>query len=108
MIALKNAVLLILFLIAFLSSQSVFALEITYSSINPFSGEQLLASALMLRGEIRSGDYNYLLDVLKKDDITFLINRILVLSTPGGVTPDVNSGRQTFFHAATCLIICLA
>jgi len=24
------------------------------------------------------------------------------------LTPDVNSGRQTFFHAATCFIICLA
>jgi hypothetical protein len=28
--------------------------------------------------------------------------------TSGYLTPDVNSGRQTFFHAATCLIICLA
>ena len=82
--ALKNAMIVILSLIAFLSSRSVFALEITYSSINPFSGEQMSGSTLTLRGEIRSGDYNYLLDVLYKDHVTFLINRVLVLSTPGG------------------------
>jgi len=85
MIALKNAVLLILFLIAFLSSRSVFALEIMYSSINPYDGSQSSGvSSLMLRGEIRPGDYNYLLDVINKDFGSFLLNRNLVLSTPGG------------------------
>jgi len=83
-IALKNAMIVILFLIAFILSRSVFASEITYSFINPFSGEQVGGSALMLRGEIRSGDYNYLLDVLLKDPYPFLENRVLVLSTPGG------------------------
>jgi len=84
MIALKNAMIVILFLIAFLSSRSVFASEITHSFINPFSGEQSQGCCLMLRGEIRSGDYNYLLDVLLKEPYPFLTNRTLVLSTPGG------------------------
>jgi hypothetical protein len=48
----------------------------------------------MLRGEIRPGDYNYLLDVLRKDPVTFLINRVLVLSTPGGdVEEAIKIGR---------------
>lgn len=84
MMSLKNAMIVILFLIAFLSLRSVFASEITYSFINPISGEKSSGSFLMLRGEIRSGDYNYLLDVLLKQPYPFLTNRTLVLSTPGG------------------------
>ena len=85
MIALKNSIIAILSLIAVLLSQSVFASEITFSSINPFSGEENPErSGLMLRGEIRPGDYNYLLDVIRKHTATFLWNRTLILSTPGG------------------------
>jgi len=84
MIALKNAMIVILFLITFLLSRSVFALEIKYSNVDPISGEQWQMSFLTLRGEIRSGDYNYLLDVLLKEPYPFLTNRVLVLSTPGG------------------------
>jgi hypothetical protein len=38
MIALNNAMIVILFLITFLLSRSVFALEIKYSNVNPFDG----------------------------------------------------------------------
>jgi hypothetical protein len=84
MIALKNAMIGILFLIAFLLSRSVLALEIKYSNVNPFNGERDTGSILTLRGEIRSGDFNYLLDVLHKDPYSFMMSRTLVLSTPGG------------------------
>jgi len=85
MIALKNAVLLILFLIAFLLSRSVFALEIKYSRVNPLmGGEMAHGEYLILKGEITPGDYDYLLKIIWNDPARFLLNRIIVLASPGG------------------------
>ena len=65
-------------------SSSANALEITYSYLNPFSGEVSKAEALLLRGEIVPGDYEYLLDVIRSDQERFWRSTGFVLASPGG------------------------
>lgn len=84
MIVLKNAMIGILFLITFFLSRSVFALEIKYSDVNPYSGEHMDGQYLLLRGEITPGDYDHLLSVIWNDPGRFLGNRLIVLASPGG------------------------
>ena len=88
---LKNTMIIILFLIAFLLSRSVFALEIKYSNVNPFDGGHIADEVLTLKGEITPGDYDYLLNVIWNNPLRFFREReggisspIIVLASPGG------------------------
>jgi hypothetical protein len=65
-------------------SPSANALEITYSSTNPFDGSVSTNEGLLLKGEIVPGDYEYLLEVLRNDPARFLNSTGFVLASPGG------------------------
>lgn len=76
--------LFILGLYAFVSSPSATALEITYSNLNPFDGSVSKAEGLLLRGEIVPGDYEYLLEVIRRDQDRFWRSTGFVLASIGG------------------------
>jgi hypothetical protein len=126
MIALKSARIVILFLIAFLSSRSVFALEIKYSNVSPFGGGPIAGEYLILKGEITPGDYDHLLNVIWNNPSRFfresgggISQPIIVLASPGGdiqeaikiarlvkgVYADVWVGEVTGACASACFFI---
>jgi hypothetical protein len=74
----------ILYLYACVFSPSASALEITYSNLNPFSGSIAIGEGLLLRGEIVPGDYEYLLEVIRRDQDRFWRSTGFVLASPGG------------------------
>ncbi len=74
----------ILCLYACVFSPSASALEITYSNLNPFDGSISKGEGLLLRGEIVPGDYEYLLEVIRRDQDRFWRSTGFVLASPGG------------------------
>lgn len=60
------------------------ALEITYSSLNPFNGVVYKGEGILLRGEIVPGDYEQLLDVIRRDQDRFFKSTGFILASPGG------------------------
>lgn len=76
--------LLILCIYLSVLSSSADALEITYTNLNPFDGSASDAEALMLRGEIVPGDYEYLLEVIRRDQDRFLRSMGIILASSGG------------------------
>jgi len=73
--------------LAIMLSTSAKALDISYSNINPFNGENGeigKAETLLLKGEITPGDYEHLLKVIRSDQVRFWKSVGFVLSSPGG------------------------
>ena len=60
------------------------ALEITYSSLNPFDDSVSKREGLLLRGDIVPGDYEYLLEVIRHDQDRFWRSNGFILASPGG------------------------
>ena len=69
--------------LASLSTPSL-AIEITYSSVNPFNGMPSPAESIMLRGEIGPGDYESLLSFISRDQDRFWRSMGITLASPGG------------------------
>ncbi len=60
------------------------ALEISYTHLNPFDGSVLSSEALLLKGEIAPGDYEFLLDTIRRDTARFWRSTGFILASPGG------------------------
>lgn len=76
--------LFILYVVASAFQHPASALEITYSNVNPFSGDLAKAETLVLRGEIVPGDYEYLLEIVHRDQDRFARSLGFVLASQGG------------------------
>ena len=55
------------FIIALVWAPIASSVELLYSQANSFSGEIGPIEALVVRGEIGPGDYEYFLDVIRRD-----------------------------------------
>ena len=82
----NNLIAILLGSALFFSTASVNALEITYSKINPFSGDitPTQVENLLLKGEILPGDYDALLRVIQNSPERFWRSIGFVLASPGG------------------------
>lgn len=60
------------------------ALEISYSSLNPFDGSVSKGEGLLLSGEIVPGDYEYLIEIIRHDQDRFWRSKGFILASPGG------------------------
>ena len=67
------------------------ALEISYSNVNPGGGVVTNGEGLLLKGEIVPGDYERLLDVLRRDQGRFWRTAGFILASPGG---DIQEALQ--------------
>jgi hypothetical protein len=65
-------------------ARPVAALEIGYSSINPFDGSTSSVESILLKGEITPGDYEHLLELIRNDPNRFWNSDGFILSSPGG------------------------
>lgn len=74
----------ILCVLPLILARPVAALEITYSSTNPFTGSPESGEGLLLKGEIAPGDYKYLLEVIRNDPNRFWRSTGFILASPGG------------------------
>src|SRR5882762_7562447 len=70
--------------LSFILAHPVAALEIAYSSTNPFDGSTMNGEGLLLNGEIMPGDYEHLLEVIRNDPGRFWNSTGFILSSPGG------------------------
>ena len=76
-----NTLIACLFLLWTCATETLFAAEFAYGHINPrnpSSGE-----AVILRGEIRRGDYERLLSFVRKDPDRFQTNAVILASSGG-------------------------
>ena len=82
-----------IFSVFFLISWPARALEISYSSVNPFSGAANPVESLLLKGEISPGDYEYLLRFIRNDQERFwrAMKLGIVLASSGG---DVEEAQK--------------
>lgn len=78
--AFRSVASVLLFLVAL----PAVALEISYTSINPFDGTVDQGEGLLLKGEIRQGDYAKLLSVIRRDEDRFWRSVGFILASPGG------------------------
>ena len=72
-----------IFLILLLPAKAS-AVELSYIKQEPFRGSIAPYEGLLLRGEIVPGDYDYLVETIKKDPKRFFDSTGLILSSPGG------------------------
>lgn len=80
-----------------------YGMDISTTKTNPFDGSTGNYSFLLLQGEVIPGDYDRLMNFVIRSDYA-LVNRIVILSSPGGdVTEALKIGRlfkQLYVRAA--------
>ena len=79
----KSVAFIISAILAACSIQSK-ALEISYIKQEPFEGTSSPNEGLLLKGEIVPGDYDRLIDIVKKSPERFYASTGLILASPGG------------------------